>query len=504
MLREQLACHRQGEEITSQSEACSAVVDQAKDGIVIIQDDVHVLANQAMTAMTGYSKDEIVGMPFTHLVTPENRDLIIERIRLVMRGEEVPQVCEVMIRRKDGETRLVELSTGTVPFNGRAAVTATVRDVAERKSFEQKVRESEEWFRILFEQSPIGILVHDASGMAVRVNRACLDIFGVPDFEQTQPLDLCDDRITQSSFRAAVRAAKTVRYEGSFDFSRASRAIRDQSLKSGIIHIDVMVTPLFSSTDGPVTGYVVYVQDITERKKSQGRLRDLTHRLVEVQETERRRIARELHDQIGQALTGLKLSLETANRLPFQHVKPMLGEAQVSINALIGAVKDLSLDLRPPMLDDLGLLPTLLWLFQRYTDQTSVRVAFRHSGLDRRFSPELETTVYRIVTEALANIASHSGAHEASVRAVASGRTLTLQIEDDGLGFDSEAALMTGKGSGLVGMHERAFSLGGHLSIESACNTGTRLTAELPMQTASEPLESRIELRDEQIHSSRS
>ena len=215
------------------------------------------------------------------------------------------------------------------------------------------------------------------------------------------------------------------------------------------------------------------------------RLQTLSRRLVEVQESERRHIARELHDEVGQALTGLKLLLDMSTRLPADEVTASLGEAQALINELVAWVRDLSLDLRPAMLDDLGVLPALLWHFDRYTAQTHVRVTFQHSGLERRrFAPEVETAAYRIVQEVLTNVARHASVDQVTIRLWTDQDTLGVQIEDRGTGFDPEAALAAGTTTGLAGMRERAVLLGGQLTVESAPGAGTRVTVELPLPVA--------------------
>jgi PAS domain S-box-containing protein len=229
--------------------------------------------------------------------------------------------------------------------------------------------------------------------------------------------------------------------------------------------------------------------DISDLKRSEAivhdyaeRLKFLSRRLMEVQEAERRNIALELHDEIGQVLTGLKLTLEMGARLPPDEVSGTLNQARVLVNELMARVRSLSLALRPAMLDDLGLLPTLLWHIEHYTAQTQVRVHFKHSGLEKtRFIPEVETAAYRLVQEALTNIARHAHIEEASVRISTHQRTLLIEVEDEGRGFDVESVFAASETSGLAGMRERAILLDGRLSIESSPGAGTHLIAELSL-----------------------
>jgi len=215
--------------------------------------------------------------------------------------------------------------------------------------------------------------------------------------------------------------------------------------------------------------------------KHRGELQRLSAEIIKAQEAERKRISRELDDALGQALTGLKLLLEMSARLPANEFTASLGEAQALVNELVAQVRDLSLDLRPSMLDDLGLLPALLWHFDRYTARTNVRVIFKHTGLEeRRFGAEVETAAYRIVQEALTNVARHAGVDQVTVRAWADQDTLGMQIEDLGTGFDPGAAVASAT-IGLAGMRERAGLLRGQLTVESALGVGTRVTAELSL-----------------------
>ena len=245
-----------------------------------------------------------------------------------------------------------------------------------------------------------------------------------------------------------------------------------------------------------------------ELRDGRERLQALSRRLVDLQEAERHRVARELHDDVGQQLTALKLMIEAMDHLKARRgpasprragsrgrgrqrgvkAAPSTSrkeEMKSVVNDLLARVRDLSMNLRPPMLDDLGLLPALLWHFERYTTQTGVRVNFRQAGLNRRFPPDVETAGFRIVQEALTNVARHAGVSRVKVEIRADRRRFSVEVEDRGGGFDPEAVLSS-PSSGLAGMVERARLLGGQLRILSRPGSGTQLRAELPLP--SEPV----------------
>jgi signal transduction histidine kinase len=180
-------------------------------------------------------------------------------------------------------------------------------------------------------------------------------------------------------------------------------------------------------------------------------------------------------------LTGIKLTLEMSMRSSPDAIRTTLGEAQGQLNDLMARVRTLSLDLRPAMLDDLGLVPALLWHFDRYAAQTSVRVDFRRAGLEGRLRPEVETAVYRIVQEALTNVARHAGVNEATVILCGGQDILGVQVQDQGRGFNPATALGANTSNGLAGMSERAELLGGHLTVESAPGAGTSVTVNFPL-----------------------
>ncbi len=240
-----------------------------------------------------------------------------------------------------------------------------------------------------------------------------------------------------------------------------------------------------------VQAIVVTYRDNTQFRRSEEtleeyviRLKDLSRRLVQAQETERRRIAHELHDETGQILTGLKLTLDVALRqIGERDGKSTLSRAAAMLETLQKQVRTLSLNLRPVALDDLGLLPAVLMLCDQYAAHTSVRVKTVHDGVSgRRFAPEVETTAYRIVQEGLTNIARHASVLEATVRLWTDEEVLGIQVEDFGRGFAVESTQFVDRSSGLSGMRERVLLVGGEFSIESTPGIGTRLTVELPIR----------------------
>ena len=212
----------------------------------------------------------------------------------------------------------------------------------------------------------------------------------------------------------------------------------------------------------------------TAEQAARERLHALSRQLVEVQESERRHLARELHDELGQLLTGVRLLLE-AGSVP--EALTLVGEAMAKVRAL-------SLELRPAVLDDLGLLPAVRWHLERYTTQTGIRVSFQHAGVDRRFPLELETATYRVTQEALTNVARHARVRAATLRLWATGESLCVEVEDNGDGFEvvtvtSESARH--RTGGLSGMRERVELLGGNLTVDAAPKEGTRITTVLPL-----------------------
>jgi PAS domain S-box-containing protein len=210
-------------------------------------------------------------------------------------------------------------------------------------------------------------------------------------------------------------------------------------------------------------------------------MRALSQALIEIEETERRNLALELHDELGQLLSAVKMSLDLIPNLPKPAADQRIQRAQTILGDLIGQVRRMALNLRPGMLDDNGLLPAVLWLFKNYQSQCGEAVSFEHAGLGKRLPPDVEIAAYRIIQEGLTNVMRHAGDKRVYVNIRSDEEFLNMQISDFGVGFNPDAAPSKTVSSGLSGMRERARLLDGELTIKSAPGKGTSLVVRLPL-----------------------
>jgi PAS domain S-box-containing protein len=375
------------------------------------------------------------------------------------------------------------LLSGQVHFAGEGAQRRAVRvlggllDITERKRAEAELRDSEERFRAVAHLVPDLLWSLDGTGHSDWYNQRWLDYTG-QTLEVAQAKGWLaavhpDDRAAaRASFRAAAASGQPLYLE-----QRIRRA--DGSYRWTLVRSEPVL-----DAEGRIVRWFGAGTDIHEERVARDELakrvrsatvelRLVSQRLLTVQEEERRHLARELHDEIGQALTGLQLQLAaTRGRAD------SLEEAEQIVQELTTRVRELSMDLRPSTLDTLGLLPTLLTHMERYQARTGLRIDLRHLGVDRRFSPEVEITAYRVVQEALTNIVRHARASSATVQLLADERTLSLAIRDDGQGFELSTSSSVG---GLGGMQERVELLGGTLTVEAAPGGGALVMAELPL-----------------------
>jgi PAS domain S-box-containing protein len=286
--------------------------------------------------------------------------------------------------------------------------------------------------------------------------------------------------LVKSKYKEAIRERKTVSWEESVDYPAGRRVG------------EVSVTPL-SDGAGAVDQLAGVVRDITERtraiqtRESYGRkLQTLSRRLVTVQETERRNIARELHDEIGQSLTVAQLNLQAALQAPgVEATAPRLTETLAAVGQVLEQVHDLSLNLRPSILDDLGLEPALRWYTDRQAALTGLHADFSAGTLEHRLDPVIETECFRIAQEALTNVVRHAQARNVAVDLHAENGRLHLGVRDDGVGFDVapiREQAVRGASLGLLSMEERASLADGGLEFKSAPGQGTEVQAWFPLK----------------------
>jgi PAS domain S-box-containing protein len=353
--------------------------------------------------------------------------------------------------------------------------------IAERKQAEAALRQSEERYRELFENARDAIYVHDLEGNYVRINRAAERLSGYTREE-----------IVGHKFTEFV-APDHARYVGdSFYTKLAQRG--ETTYEVDVIAKDGRRVPVEVSSraiyeNGELVGVQGMARDITERKLAQDALQLFSRQLIEAQEDERRRIARELHDQIGQVLTAVKMNLHMVQRVCHPEESGLyINDNIEAVDQALRLVRDLSIELRPPVLDDLGLATALRWYVDRYANRTGLNVEVIIELLDEneRFSREVETACFRIAQEALTNVARHAQASHIIVQLAKEGSTLLLSIKDDGVGFDVESLR---KGApraatlGLVSMQERAHVAGGTIEIDSATSKGTEVRFMLPLES---------------------
>jgi PAS domain S-box-containing protein len=351
--------------------------------------------------------------------------------------------------------------------------------IAERNRVEAALRESEERYRELFENARDAMYVHDLQGTYVSVNHAAEKLSGYNREE-----------IVGHSFTEFIACEHIHDVRNRFCGKLADRG--ETTYEVEVIAKDGRRVPVEVSSraiyeNGELVGVQGTARDITERKMAQDALQMFSRQLIEAQEEERRRIARELHDQIGQVLTAVKMNLHTVQRVcnaaeAGAHIKDNIE----AVDEALRLVRDLSVDLRPPLLDDLGLVTALHWYVDRYAKRTGLaaQVIVGLKDPNERFSRELETACFRIAQEALTNVVRHARAKGVTLRLIKEDGCLSLSVKDDGAGFDPESLQRRAPRAatlGLLGMQERAHAAGGAVEVDSKVSQGTEIRLKLPL-----------------------
>lgn len=500
------------------------IVRESLDGILVVRiaDGRILSANQAAQAILHSTEADLIQQEWTNLFPPGTTPVLTELVATLHVHNATRQAEEVL--RADGSLCPVEWSATLIPWEKGEALLITLHDITQRRRAEAERERFTELLRTaadltsqinaildphqllaeLLVQLPQRFMVDQVTldwwdeTTQTLLRRAVGEITPVPTTALAVPLNQRAEPSAVSRRAALQRTIVVVQGESS---TETPASVTDQSSEVaipllthgqllGVLHIQDHHPQRFQPADldvfttlaGQVATALENARLFVALQQSVTRLQELSRRLVEVQENERRYIACELHDEIGQLLTGLKLLLDMASHPPLTEDKiELLEEAQGLTTDLIKRVRELSLDLRPSLLDNLGLLPTLQWYFGRYTTQTRIQVSFEQTGLERRFPPAVETAAYRIVQEGLTNVARHAGVTAVGVRLWATSDTLNLLIEDHGAGFDPQSALRAHNSSGLTGMQERAALLGGQCRVESRPGQGTKIIAQFPL-----------------------
>ena len=454
----------------------------------------YLMINTAGARFLGKSPEEVIGLDDTRLFSTETAATIIARDRSILESGET-RTDEDISPGPSGVR--IYLTTKGPLRDSSGAITGLFgvsRDITERKRADDLLRRSEEKFKTLFGIAPVGISVLDRQRNLVDSN---------PALEQITRLSR--EELLNGAWRRRtyLNPDGTPKLPGQLPTERAmaeNRRIND--LETGIvtengeiIWVQVSVAPLTL----PDASQVVITQDITERKRAAKKLEEanrqlriLSQQLFHIQEEERRHLARELHDEIGQTLTAAKINLKIiAPDVPAK-VSSRLDDSIQLLDRLLRQVRQLSLDLRPPLLDELGLVPTLRWLVDQQAQRAGLRVTFTANVNGVELDPDVQTACFRVAQEAITNIIRHSGAKNVSVELRLEAGRLTLGVRDDGAGFDP-AAMQESATLGLVSMKERASLAGGGLEVHSTSGRGTEIQAWFPLRRGEQPSGTKIQ-----------
>ncbi|MFZ5887159.1 MAG: PAS domain-containing sensor histidine kinase [Chloroflexota bacterium] len=486
LLQQEANRRRSAEQNLRESEERYRTLIESIPGVVYIADldtpDESLFISPQVETLLGFPYSDWLADPkfWSKRLHPDDRERVLAHNKhCYATGEPFSEDYRLLAR--DGRVVWVHDQAVTIPdASGRRHLLQGVWiDITERK----KTEDEQKYLLEVLDSSLNEIYLFDPHSLKFQyVNQGARRNLGysLEQLKTMTPFDL-KPAFTEATFRELI--APLLRHEQETLTFEADHRRADGSLYPVEVHLQ-----LIERAGSEI--FLAIILDITERKRTENELRrhrdrlaELSRQLLEAQENERRVLGRELHDQFGQMLTALKLTLDMASQLSPDLAEKKLAAAQKLTDDLIARVSRISLDLRPPMLDDLGLAPALLWHVNRFHEQSGIQVRFTHQGIQgRRFTPEIETAAYRVVQEALTNAARYAEAKGIRLEVQADSGELRIEVEDDGRGFDPQAALE--KNRGLNGMRERVLLTGGSFHIQSRPGEGTRLSIRLPLKEA--------------------
>jgi PAS domain S-box-containing protein len=452
-----------------------AILEASPHAIVVLNPDATVsMWSSGAEELFGWSADETVGRLPPHLPDSEQTGAR-QKVEAILEGETVDQK-EVVRQCRDGSPIEVALSTAPVEQDGGAiGVVATYVDLG-------PLKRSERLLRMAMDVAQAGVWTWDLTTDAVTWSQENYRLLGLDPDRDAASYEAWIERIhpedrgeTEAAFQRAVDRGEDVNLE--FRIIRTDGSIRwMQSM--GRLSFD---------RDGTPTRMIGFQIDITDRKRLERALRRRSRKLLHAQERERRRIAHELHDETGALLTSLQICLDSAEHYLSDDVemaREEIDESKALVKALSKQVRQLSLNLRPGVLDDMGLAAALDWLAERQRIHNDLDVTFYHEiDEGQRFPDAIETVAYRIVQEALTNVVRHAEVDEAQVMVNVVPDRLRIHVTDEGEGFDPSGEKKR-ESMGLTGMRERVELVGGTLDVASAPGEGTRISATIPLEGA--------------------
>ncbi len=435
--------------------------------------------NPGAERIKGYAAAEIVGRHFSLFYPPEDRAAGKPQAVLEQAAREGRAQYEGWRVRKDGAR-----------FWGDAVITALRGPAGELRGFAKVTRDmtakkrerDNDLLRVaMFERTPAGIAMADASGRYVQANPAFVRMLGYSAGELVGKTigDVTHPEDTEETWEIFNELVLGERDQADFEKRYLGRDGRVIWARNTVARLP--------DADGRLRYVVAMVEDITERRRayealreSERQLRALTRRLVQAEEAERRRIARELHDRVGQNLSALNINLDIVlGQLSDAGLRRRLQDSLRLVDATLQSIENVMGELRPPLLDEYGLGAALAWYAEEYAQRTGMEVKVDNAhDAARAVRPEAAVALFRIAQEALNNAAKHSAAKHIRVLLEDEANGIVLSVSDDGRGFAPEQA-PRGRW-GMSTMRERAEAAGGRLSVESSPGQGTRVRAAVP------------------------
>lgn len=485
------AQRRQAEnELRQSEEKFRTLVENLPQNIFIKDSDsVYVSCNAAYAQALGIAADQIVGKTDYDFFPAELAEKYRSDDRRVLNLGEVADFHEEYVER--GQQKFVHTIKAPV-WNEQGQIVGVLGafwDITESKRAERALRLYADEVEDLYQNAPCGYHSITADGTLSRINDTELRWLGYVRAEV----------VCRMNFLDILSAAS--RHTFIENFPRFKKAGTMQDLELEMVRKDGTILPVILSAtavydaDGRYVSSRTTVYDITERRKLEHeqmkqakRLEELSHRLVAVQEEERRRLAGELHDRASPNLAAIKITLRTlAGSLPVQvlaDADTCLADAQALLDDTTAGIREICAELRPTVLDYAGLIPALEGYAAQFMKRTAVVVRVKTPQDGVRLGTNIESALFRIVQEALTNCAKHARAKKIDIEFAHSGRHVTLAIKDDGSGFDPDALAQSGNisGLGLITMRERAEFVGGRFIVTSHHLTGTEIRVELEDQ----------------------